>query len=63
MKSEDPTLANVTEIARMFELSVNTVRSRLRAARVIAVGKAGNSPLYRLSQVGPALFGQGVLHG
>lgn len=59
MAKHDPRLANVTDIARMFELSVNTVRSRLRAAKVGPVAKEGNSPMYRMSQVGPALFGGG----
>lgn len=59
MTKHDPRLANVTDIARMFELSVNTVRARLRSAKVGPVMKDGNSPLYRLSQVGPALFGGG----
>lgn len=61
MTKRNPMLASMTDIARMFELSVNTVRGRLRAAKVGAVEKQGNSPLYRLSQVGPALFGNGQL--
>ncbi|MCF1456600.1 MAG: DUF1441 family protein, partial [Shewanella sp.] len=59
MTKPDPRLANVTQLARMFELSVNTVRSRLRRAGVAPVAQDGNSPQYRLSQVGPALFGGG----
>jgi hypothetical protein len=56
MTKKDPRLANITEIARMFELSVNTVRSRLRRAQVQPVGKLGNAPVYRLAHVGAALF-------
>lgn len=61
MSKQDIRLANVTDIARMFELSVNTVRDRLRKAGVNPIDKAGNSPLYRLCQVGPALFGKGQI--
>ncbi len=57
MTKQDCTLANVTELARMFELSVNTVRARLRAAKVQPELKQGNSPLYKLNKAAQAIYG------
>lgn len=48
---------NLTQIATAFQMHRDTVRKRLVKAGVDAAGLKGNSPLYDLAQVGPALFG------
>lgn len=47
---------NLTRISEAFGLSRDTVRKRLREAGVQPADKRGNAPVYRLSDVGPALF-------
>lgn len=51
---------NVTRISEAFGLSRDTVRKRLREAGVVPADKRGNAPVYRLSEVGPALFANEV---
>jgi hypothetical protein len=47
---------NLTRISEAFGLSRDTVRKRLREAGVTPADKRGNAPVYKLSDVGPALF-------
>lgn len=47
---------NISQIAQVFELSRPTVRRRLKVAGVMPVGRVKNIPVYKMSQVGPALF-------
>ena len=47
---------NISQIADMFALSRPTVRKRLRQARVQEYSTVGNTPLYDMAKVGPALF-------
>ncbi|MFA0247346.1 hypothetical protein AB4562_01805 [Vibrio sp. 10N.222.54.A1] len=48
---------NISEISRIFNLSRDTVRSRLKLANVQSCGQRGNAPIYPAPKVGPALFG------
>jgi len=51
---------NISQIARMFDLSRDTVRKRLRAAGIAPSGKEANAPIYDMAKVGPALFGGSI---
>ncbi|WP_372830536.1 hypothetical protein [Pontibacterium sp.] len=50
---------NISEIARMFQLSRDTVRARLVRAKLKPVRHERNAGLYDMSRVGPALFRAG----
>lgn len=47
---------NITRIAELFDLHRDTVRKRLKEARVRPVGKRGGVDVYAPADVGPALF-------
>jgi hypothetical protein len=47
---------NISRIAQAFGLHRDTVRKRLNDAGVMPVNKVGNASVYRLREVGPALF-------
>lgn len=47
---------NITRIAEAFALHRDTVRKRLKAARVKPVAKKAGVDVYALADVGPALF-------
>ena len=47
---------NISQMAMMFDLSRDTVRTRLRKAGVVPVKKVANAPLYDMATAGPALF-------
>jgi hypothetical protein len=48
---------SITRISEAFELNRMTVRKRLKEMGISPAFQKGNSPHYRLSDVGPALFG------
>lgn len=50
---------NISEIARMFQLSRDTVRARLVRAKLKPVQYERNAGLYDMRAVGPALFAEG----
>lgn len=56
-KPSDQYAWNITRIAEAFCLSRDTVRKRLKAAGVTPASIERNAPLYKLSDVAPALFG------
>lgn len=47
---------NISQIAKMFDLSRPTVRARINKAQIKPVDKEGNAPVYDMARVGPALF-------
>ena len=53
---QDANSFNITRIAEAFDLHRDTVRKRLKAARVKPIGKQKGVDVYALADVGPALF-------
>lgn len=47
---------NISQMARMFDLSRDTVRKRLREANVKPYSKVANAATYDMAIAGPALF-------
>jgi hypothetical protein len=56
MKTATNRYQNISQMAGMFALSRDTVRKRLRAAKVKPHSQERNAPVYDMAIAGPALF-------